>query len=330
MVKLQITDKDKKDLEKKQWRILGNHGAIEICTWTKKALRGEGVCYKEQFYGAHCHRCAQITPVALWCDQNCVYCWRPMEQMTVRSIGDSDIDDPGLILNDVIPQRSKLLSGLGGNEKVDPEKFREALIPDHYAISLSGEPTMYPKLGEMVRLLRKKPEVRTIFIVTNGQNPDVLEKLWKDDALPTQLYVSLTAPNEALFKELNKSMHPDGWERLNRTLELLPSLPTRRVIRLTLIKGLNDKDEYIREFAKLIEKTGTDFVEVKAYMHIGYSTHRLKRSNMPTHEEVKAFSERLEDALEGYDYSDEAIPSRIVLLKNRSSRYDNMIKPEEK
>ena len=330
MSKLTVSEKDKKDLEKKQYRILGNHGAVEICTWTKRALRGEGVCYKEKFYGVDCHRCAQITPLVLCCDQNCIFCWRPMENMNVLDVSENDLDDPQKILDDVIPKRWNLINGMKGNEKVNPELAKDLKIPNHYAISLSGEPTLYPKLDEMVKLLRAKPEVRTIFIVTNGQNPEALEKLEKENALPTQLYVSLTAPNEKIFREINRSVRPDGWERLNRSLELLGKLPTRTVIRLTVIKGINDSDEHFQDYANIIGKSQSTFVEVKSYMHIGYSQKRLEKKNMPTHEELKKFALSLEKVLPDYEYSDESEPSRIVLLKNRKSKYDNMIKPEEK
>ncbi|MBN2102263.1 MAG: 4-demethylwyosine synthase TYW1 [Candidatus Aenigmarchaeota archaeon] len=330
MAKLAVSEKDKKDLIKKHYRILGNHGAVEICTWTKRALRGQGVCYKEKFYGVDCHRCAQITPLALWCDQNCVFCWRPMENMNVLDVSEDDVDDPQKILDDVIPKRWNLLNGMKGNDKVDEKFAKDLKVPNHYAISLSGEPTLYPKLGEMVKLLRAKPEVRTIFIVTNGQNPEVLERLANDNALPTQLYVSLAAPNEKLFQEINRSVRPDGWERLNRSLDLLGKLPTRTVVRLTVIKGINDADEYLKDYAEIIGKSQADFVEIKSYMHIGYSQHRLEKKNMPTHEELREFALRLEKILPDYGYSDEARLSRIVLLKNKKSKYENMIKPEEK
>ncbi len=330
MPKLTVSENDKKDLIKKHYRILGDHGAIEICTWTKRALKGDGVCYKQRFYGVDCHRCAQITPLVLWCDQNCVYCWRPMENMTVKDIKTDEIDDPKKILDDVIPKRWNLLNGMKGNEKVDEKLAKDLKIPNHYAISLSGEPTLYPKLGEMVRLIKAKPEVRTIFIVTNGQNPEAIQKLAKTGSLPTQLYVSLTAPNEKLFKEINRSVRSDGWKRLNESLELLSDLKTRTIIRITVIKGINDKTGHLKEFAEIIERSQADFVEIKAYMHIGYSRHRLKRENMPRHEEVKKFSTKLEKLLSDYNYSDEARLSRIVLLKNKNSKYDNMIKPEEK
>jgi tRNA wybutosine-synthesizing protein 1 len=67
------------------------------------------------------------------------------------------------------------------------------------------------------------------------------------------------------------------------------------------------------KYAKLIRKASPDFVEAKGYVHVGESQKRLPRDTMPTHEEVKAFSEKLSEAC-GYAYKDEQKESRVVLL----------------
>jgi len=62
-----------------------------------------------------------------------------------------------------------------------------------------------------------------------------------------------------------------------------------------------------------MEKASPDFVEIKAYMHLGFSRLRLDRSAMPTHEEVLEFSQELAKHL-GYEIADESEISRVVLL----------------
>ena len=55
------------------------------------------------------------------------------------------------------------------------------------------------------------------------------------------------------------------------------------------------------------------FVEVKAYMWVGYSRERLEQKNMPEHNEVKEFA--LEVAKHAdYKLIDGHEPSRVVLL----------------
>jgi len=34
-------------LEKQSYEFCGEHSAVKICEWTKKSLRGDGVCYKK-------------------------------------------------------------------------------------------------------------------------------------------------------------------------------------------------------------------------------------------------------------------------------------------
>jgi tRNA wybutosine-synthesizing protein 1 len=154
------------DLKHKHYGLFGSHSAVEICEWNKKVLRGEGSCYKQKFYNIDCHRCAQITPAVLWCQQNCIYCWRPADYMRDSKMP-IKIDEPEQIIEGLFKERIKLLSGFGGYPNIDEKLFEEAKIPSHVAISLAGEATIYPKLPELIKYLNKKKEIKTIFLVTN-------------------------------------------------------------------------------------------------------------------------------------------------------------------
>ena len=320
---IHIDPKIIEDMKKKSYGVY-NHSAVQICSWTKKALLHEGTCYKNKFYGIDTHRCMEMTPVSVFCTNNCIYCWRPMEFMRLTDIRPEEVDDPKGIYEHLLEERNKLLIGFKGNDKADKKLLEEALVPNHFAISLSGEPTLYPKLPELVKFLRSLPQTKSIFIVTNGQEPDMIERLIAEDALPTQLYVSITAPNEELYKQISVPSYPDAWARLNRTLDLLADAPVRKVARMTMIKGMNMNEELIPEYVDLLDKMNPHFVEVKAYMYLGYSMHRLKRENMPTHEEIKGYASKLEDQSE-YAYMDEQEPSRIVVLKNKNNCIDPII-----
>ncbi len=304
---------------------ISGHSAIEICTWTKKHMRNEGACYKRKFYGVDTNRCAEIAPTPIWCEHNCIYCWRPMEFMSFHLNG--DVMPPKEIIDGLVSERKRLISGFRGFDGIDREKFEDSynLFPSHWAISLAGEPTMYPKLGELIRLLKSNKEVKSIFVVTNGEEPKVLKKLNDDDNLPVQLYVSVNAPNESLYKKIAHPVYPDGWNRLNETLSMLKELKTRTVIRLTMIKGMNDSDYLVKQYAELFERTQSDFIEVKAYMFVGYSRERLKIENMPMHSEVVEFARKLESEMPDYEIISEHKPSRIVLLKNKNSKVNNII-----
>jgi len=312
------------DLKHKHYGVYGNHSAVEICSWNKKAIRGEGVCYKQHFYNVECHRCAQITPTVLWCHNNCVFCWRPAEYM-VGSLDKKEYDDPKKIIDGLFAERKKLLSGFGGFKNVDKKLLKEAEVPSHVAISLSGEPTMYKDLDKLILELKSRKEIKTIFVVTNGLEPGTLKKLKDKDALPTQLYLSFIAPNEKLHLKINRPKVKDTWKTLLKTINLFPKLNCRKVIRFTLIKGMNDEKDLIPEFVKIFEKSKADFIEIKSYMYLGYSRKTMTIDNMPSFDECLDYAKEFEKISKDFKISDTCKPSRIILLKNKNSKYDNFI-----
>jgi len=310
-----------------QYRIAGKHSAVQICSWTKKALRGEGVCYKQKFYGIDCHRCAQMSPAFLWCQESCVHCWRPAEWMKKKEFDKMAIDDPEIIINEIVKERKKLITGFGGLKDISRALYEESYnkFPSHWAISLSGEPTIYPKICELIGQLKKHGEVRSVFLVTNGQEPKRLQELINKKCLPTQLYISLSAWDEKSFAKLNRSVYPDGWKRLLKSLSLIKKMKCRTVVRLTLMRGINDSEEAKKAFAKILESSKPLFIEIKAYMFLGQSRKRLKEENMPSHEYVKKFADDLLQLLPSYKMESEDKASRIVLLKRKNSRIQNII-----
>ncbi len=94
-------------------------------------------------------------------------------------------------------------------------------------------------------------------------------------------------------------------------MKIMSEKDSRTVIRLTLIRGINMEPEL---FTGIIDRAQPDFIEAKAYMHLGHSRLRLERDAMPSHEEVRAFSEKLA-RLTGYSIRDESGISRVVLLE---------------
>ncbi|MEK6820710.1 MAG: 4-demethylwyosine synthase TYW1 [Nanoarchaeota archaeon] len=312
-----ISENLKKVLKKQKYGLVGGHSAVQICRWTKKSLLDEGFCYKEKFYGISSHRCCQMSPSVVWCQNKCLHCWRAIE-FTLGDKMEGRIDKPEKIIEECIKAQRKMLSGFKGNKKINIKKFKEAQNPSQFAISLSGEPTIYPYLAELIKELRKRG--KSSFLVTNGLLPEKLLELKRKKALPTQLYLSLNAPNEKMYKDWHKSKLKDAWKRFNKTLSILPKLSTRRVIRMTLVRELNMKPEFIPEYAKLIKKSGADFVEVKGFMSVGFARKRLGYERMPSHEEIKDFAKRLLKNLKGYKFLDEKIESRVVLLGRNKKR----------
>ncbi len=311
----------KKDLEKQGYRFIGNHSAVKICPWTKKDLLDGSKCYKSVFYGVHSYSCCQISP---WiaCENKCIHCWRAIELDMNKLIDKQKIDKPNEIIEGCIKQQRKLLSGFKGNSRVNKKKLKEAQEPMQVAISLVGEPTLYSKIGELIKELRKQR--KTSFLVTNGLSPRVLEKLNKNKQLPTQLYLSLNSPNKKLYNKWHNSKTKNAWKKFNATLSIFPKLKTRKVIRMTLVKGMNSnmEDEFIEDYSKLIKKANPNFIEVKGYKAVGFARYRkgMDYNSMPTHKEIKYFAKKIAKSLENENYKilDEHEFSCVVLIgKNK-------------
>ncbi|MCK5624672.1 4-demethylwyosine synthase TYW1 [Candidatus Pacearchaeota archaeon] len=318
-----IPEKVKKTLEKQHYKIIGNHSAIQICRWTKKSIRDEGFCFKQQFYGVKSHLCCQMTPAVMWCPNKCVHCWRATE-LTIGDKMKGKLNSPKEIVDGCIKAQKKLLEGFKilpetkhkTVSKANMKKWEEAQEPMHFSISLSGEPTIYPKIGDLIAEIRRRG--KTSFLVTNGLYPEKIKELANKKQLPTQLTVSLNSTDEKSYLKFHKSSIKNAWEKFNETLEILSGLNSRTVIRMNLVKDLNMEDKHIKEYVKLINKAKPTFVHVKGYMSVGFARQRLGYERMPTDKEMMVFVNKLVKET-GLKLLDKHERSRAYVLgKNKS------------
>lgn len=315
----EVMDQAYKNLLTKQgYAFVGEHSAVKVCEWTKKSIRGQGVCYKNTFYGIDSHQCVQMSPAVNMCTMDCVYCWRERNE---TGFGTS-LDDPEKVIDHAIQAQIDKLQGFHGSASADPQKLKEMESPKHFAISLTGEPTAYPYLGKLIAGLHKRGI--TSFLVTNGQFPDALERLDKEDCLPTQVYLSFDHPDEQAFTRMDRPDLPDAWQRLMRSVDFLKRVKnkTRTVFRITLVKGMNDNHH--EGFATVIERADPWFLEVKGYMFVGASRQRLTIENMPRHEDAVAFANELSTYCEYKIVSDQ--PASRAVLMMREDHPDRMMK----
>ncbi len=288
--------------------LVGRHSAVEVCRWTKSALKGGHMCYK-RWYGVRSHRCVQMTPVLNFCNFACPFCWRPHLEGRFEIPPGWEWDEPADIVEGSILAQRKLLAGYKGNPQVDRERFLEAMFPRHIAISLDGEPLLYPKLAELIKEVRARG--MTAFLVTNGSVPARLEELLRRGAEPTNLYLSVYGPNPEVFERAAKPLVGRAWELVMESLDLLPKFSSRTIVRLTMVRGLNMVEP--EGYAKLIERAQPRFVELKGYTWVGESQKRLPITAMPTLEELEKFAARIAE-LTGYQVKLSDEKSRVVML----------------
>jgi len=303
--------------KKQKYQLVGRHSAVKRCRWLYETLIHERPCYKQKFYGIRTHQCIQMTPALYYCTQQCLFCWRAQSgdlQLKWDEMKLPEWDSQEEIVEGSIKAQLRLLSGYQGNPNANRQKLKESFTPKHVAISLTGEPTLYTHIGELIQAFHRKGF--TTFLVSNGTGPLTLDKLSSE---PTQLYISVCASDEETFKHVCRPQTPKAWDKLNKTLKLLPSFKCPTVIRMTLARNLNMKS--IKGYSKLVEKASPTYIEPKAYMHVGFSRLRLGFERMPSHQDIREFAGELAKET-GYKVIDESQESRVVLL----SRLEKPIK----
>jgi len=200
---------------------------------------------------------------------------------------------------------------------VQPDKLLEGMQAKHCALSLVGEPIMYPEINKFVRLLHSKGI--SSFLVTNAQFPDAI----RDMEPCTQLYVSIDASTKESLKKIDRPLFKDFWERFLDSLRELKKKGQRTVYRLTLVKGWNAEE--MDNYASLVELGQPDLIEVKGVTFCGSSkASTLTMENVPWHEEVVKFVSSLVSRLPGYEISSEHEHSNCILVSNKKFFMDGV------
>ncbi len=405
---------------KSNYRVLGDgkHSAIKPCHWQEQKLltgRANRNCYKG-YFGIESETCVQNTPALPFCNHQCVFCWRDIENGSLGStwIGEADrpkhlvkemlrhsenlifehitlkksldnydlmhkvlevylkeksaanINEPGFNELEMVKQlgtsrkkvhramlllkNTKILASPDEDKYILHERVRNALNtredidtiihkdvttikeiktafenakhPKHAAISLAGEPTLYPYIGELVQEFRKR-EMCT-FIVSNGTQPEVIRELWEKNQLPTQLYITLPAPNRESYLRICRPMIRGGWEKLLETLTMLPQLPCRTVVRITSVKYLNINLEMVPEYVKILKESPPDFIDIKGFTVEAHALEMQKRLGgehelreyRPTHGDLMEFAQALEKQ-GGFKIIEAHEQSRDILLRGK-------------
>ncbi|KAL7675782.1 hypothetical protein ACOME3_002046 [Neoechinorhynchus agilis] len=278
------TDVIKRNLTKQRYHIIGSHSAVKLCRWTKAMMRNRGGCYKHTFYGISSHQCMEMTP-SLACANKCVFCWRH----NTNPVGTKwrwDTDDPEFIVDRAFFEHRKLVKELRGAKDVDKDQFLDATKRiKHCALSLVGEPIMYPHINRLIDLLHQNGV--STFLVTNGQFPDEVRNL-----VPvTQLYTSIDASSSNEIGKIDRPLFSDYWQRLLSCLQASSIKPFRTVCRLTLIKGANMKD--LDGYGRLVAIAKPDFIEIKGVTYSGCGGSQIRMKDVPWHNEVLDFSKEL-------------------------------------
>ncbi|XP_061683404.1 S-adenosyl-L-methionine-dependent tRNA 4-demethylwyosine synthase TYW1 isoform X2 [Syngnathoides biaculeatus] len=308
-----ITPALREALSKQGYKLIGSHSGVKLCRWTKSMLRGRGGCYKHTFYGIQSHRCMETTP-SLACANKCVFCWRHHTN-PVGTEWRWKMDPAEKILQDALEKHQDMIRQFRGVPGVKLDRYEEGLMVQHCALSLVGEPIMYPEINRFVRLLHSRRI--SSFLVTNAQFPKEIRSLEP----VTQLYVSVDASTKDSLKKIDRPLFKDFWTRFLDSLKALAEKRQRTVYRLTLVKSWN-VDE-LKAYSELVALGQPDFIEVKGVTYCGESSaSNLTMANVPWHREVVDFTQQLLDMLPDYEIACEHEHSNCLLIAHSKFKVD--------
>uniref|UniRef100_A0A5F5PG58 Radical SAM core domain-containing protein n=1 Tax=Equus caballus TaxID=9796 RepID=A0A5F5PG58_HORSE len=262
------------------------------------------------------HRCMETTP-SLACANKCVFCWRHHTN-PVGTEWRWKMDQPEMILKEAIENHQSMIKQFKGVPGVKEERFEEGMTVKHCALSLVGEPIMYPEINRFLKLLHECKI--SSFLVTNAQFPVEIKNLKP----VTQLYVSVDASTKDSLKKIDRPLFKDFWQRFLDSLKALAAKQQRTVYRLTLVKAWN-VDE-LQAYAELVSLGSPDFIEVKGVTYCGESSaSSLTMANVPWHEEVVRFVHELVDLIPNYEIACEHEHSNCLLIAHKKVRITQIV-----
>jgi len=106
------------------------------------------------------------------------------------------MDDPDFLIEGAISNHQTMIKTMKGVPGVIPERYNEAFKIRHCALSLVGEPIIYPEINQFINNLHSRGI--SSFLVTNAQFPDRIEQLKP----VTQLYISVDAATPESLKKI--------------------------------------------------------------------------------------------------------------------------------
>ena len=94
-------------LAKQSYHLVGEHGGVKVCHWTKESLKNDRACYKGTFYGIESSGCMQMAPNVDTCNLACTYCWREPHSDTLNKVD----SDPEMLFYESVRAHRRLLTG---------------------------------------------------------------------------------------------------------------------------------------------------------------------------------------------------------------------------
>lgn len=178
------------------------------------------------------------------CCQDCVYCEAGRtQQLTCRR----DLYVP---TQEVLRQLDEVLA--------------QNIELDHITFSGAGEPTLHSEIGIVIRHIKQHYPQYRICVLTNGMLLN--DKQLQQELLPADLLIpSLDASNEEEFRKINRPSAEIDFQTFLSGMEEFTHLFGGKVfLELFIVPGVNDSDESVSAFARIIKKLRVDKVQLNS------------------------------------------------------------------
>ena len=129
-------------------------------------------------------------------------------------------------------------------------------------ITANGEPTLYPRLNELIDKLNKIKQDKKLLILSNASRihePQIQKALAKLDIVK----LSLDCATPRCFKRLDRPLKNISLERIISGIEQFRKLyKGLLVIEILVVKGINDKQEEFTALGQVLRRIQPDRVDV--------------------------------------------------------------------
>ena len=176
------------------------------------------------------------------CSFDCIYC--ELGPTTCRTLEPRDLIPPEAVLAELDDYLATTIQRI-----------------DYLTISGSGEPTLHPELGYLIRAIKEKYP-QPLALITNGSlffDPRILERVKEADLI----IPSLDTVDPEAFQVINRP-HPElRLEAIIEGLILLGQLPGPRIwLEVLFLRGLNDQPAQIEALSRTIERINPEKVQI--------------------------------------------------------------------
>ncbi len=161
---------------------------------------------------------------------------------------------------------------------------------DAITLAGSGEPTLYEPVGELIDLIKTSFPSYPLVILTNGSLlsiPEVRSGLSRADIVAP----SLDAPNERLFKKINRPHPSIKWEEMiDGLIRFRREYKGFYRLEILFLKEINDHIESIKKISEIAKAIEPDLVDLNTLCRPGTLRH-LEGLSKEELEEIATFFE---------------------------------------